>query len=647
MFRWRYRELSRKMFGEKARSPGMAGWVLLLAAGLTLLILSSRHKMSSRNAARLPNFFVGFFRLVNRFIPWHRLPPWFGVMNLIALRQVLREKNLYDTSQRTLAAASAHLKCEPRTLGARTSEGTCNDLQVAAMGAAGQRFGRNVPLEHAFPEKEPALLTPSPRVISRRLLTRENFIPADTLNLLAAAWIQFQVHDWFSHTKSDQGDDFKILLDKEDNWADPEMRVRRTAPDPTRLPAEAESPPTYLNQQSHWWDGSQIYGDTEAITSQLRNKQDGKLIFDEKAHLLPIDPATGLERTGFADNWWIGLSLLHNLFAAEHNAIYDALQSEYPDWSSDQLFDTARLINTALMAKIHTVEWTPGILAHPTLQIAMNANWWGLLSEKIAKTFGRLSSNEVISGIPGSPNDHHGVPYALTEEFAAVYRLHSLIPDEIEFYSVSNGQPIKKLEFPQVTFAEARKVLDDGTTMADVFYSFGITHPGAITLHNFPRFLQDLTLPDGEHLDLAAVDILRDRERGIPRYNLFRQLLHLPPVRSFEELTNNRVWAEELREVYQGDIDRVDLLVGCLAEPFPKGFGFGDTAFRIFILMASRRLKSDRFFTTDYRPEIYTPLGLDWINQNTFSSVLIRHYPELKPALRGVRNPFAPWSRIG
>jgi hypothetical protein len=239
------------------------------------------------------------------------------------------------------------------------------------------------------------------------------------------------------------------------------------------------------------------------------------------------------------------------------------------------------------------------------------------------------------------------VPYSLTEEFVAVYRLHSLIPDEIEFYSVSTGNLIKTLSFQQVAFDHARKVLDDGTSMADVFYSFGISHPGAIRLHNFPRFLQNLMLPSGEHLDLGSIDILRDRERGVPRYNLFRKLLHLKPINSFEKLTDNKVWANELREVYEGDIDRVDLLVGMLAEPFPEGFGFGDTAFRIFILMASRRLKSDRFFTSDYRPEIYTQAGLDWINRNTFSSVLIRHYPELKAALRQVKNPFAPWNRIG
>jgi hypothetical protein len=148
-------------------------------------------------------------------------------------------------------------------------------------------------------------------------------------------------------------------------------------------------------------------------------------------------------------------------------------------------------------------------------------------------------------------------------------------------------------------------------------------------------------------LDLAAVDIMRDRERGVPRYNQFRQLLHRPPAKTFEEITSNRIWAQELSDVYGGDVNRVDLMVGMFAEDLPAGFGFSDTAFRVFILMASRRLKSDRFFSIDYRPEIYTPEGLEWINENNMRSVLLRHYPEIKPALREVDNAFAPWRIIG
>src|SRR5205814_6580383 len=116
--------------------------------------------------------------------------------------------------------------------------------------------------------------------------------------------------------------------------------------------------------------------------------------------------------------------------------------------------------------------------------------------------------------------------------------------------------------------------------------------------------------------------------------------LHLPPVVSFAELTSDPRLAKECAAVYDGKIDDVDLLVGALAEPLPEGFGFSDTIFRIFILMASRRLKSDRFFTADWRPEVYTPGGLTWVQTNTMRDVLIRHYPELRAALRDSKNAF-------
>ncbi len=146
-------------------------------------------------------------------------------------------------------------------------------------------------------------------------------------------------------------------------------------------------------------------------------------------------------------------------------------------------------------------------------------------------------------------------------------------------------------------------------------------------------------------LDLAAIDIMRTRERGVPRYNDFRELFHKRRVKSFEDLTKKPQTAEELERVY-GDIDNLDLMVGLYAEPLPRGFGFSDTAFRVFVLMASRRLKSDRFFTKDYRPEVYSPAGFRWVQETTMSDVLLRHYPELEPALRNVDNAFAPWNHV-
>jgi hypothetical protein len=62
--------------------------------------------------------------------------------------------------------------------------------------------------------------------------------------------------------------------------------------------------------------------------------------------------------------------------------------------------------------------------------------------------------------------------------------------------------------------------------------------------------------------------------------------------------------------------------------------------------MASRRLKSDRFFTTDFRPEVYTQEGIDWVTKTKMKDVILRHYPELGPALDGLPNAFLPWHRV-
>ena len=128
----------------------------------------------------------------------------------------------------------------------------------------------------------------------------------------------------------------------------------------------------------------------------------------------------------------------------EHNAVCDRLHAEYPEMTDQQLYEKARLVVAALMAKIHTVDWTPAIIAHPTTVLALRTNWWGLLGEHFDKLVGRVTSNEVIRGIPGSPTNHHGVPYSLTEEFVAVYRMHPLIPDDFVFRSLRDDSVIQR-----------------------------------------------------------------------------------------------------------------------------------------------------------------------------------------------------------
>ena len=570
---------------------------------------------------------------------WFELPRPAAVARLVEIRNELRAKNLYDTEDPPHPQGAATVPPEAKI--GRTASGEFNDLRCPMMGSSGARFGRNVPLSETFPDAA-NLMNPNPRTISQELFTRDKFQPATILNVMAAAWIQFQTHDWFLHRQGTMDSAHEIPLKDGDPWPERPMRLPKTPVDPQKRP-DAKRPPAYVNDNSHWWDGSQIYGSTPAVQATLRTGEKGKVKVGDDCRL-GLDPVTGLEVTGMTENAWVALSLLHGLFALEHNAVCDRLAKEFPSWDDQQLFTKARLIVSALMAKIHTVEWTPAILPHPLTVLALRTNWHGLVPG-LQKVFPGLQDNEYLSGIPGSATDHHTAPYSLTEEFAAVYRMHALLPDDFTLWSVETGKELERFELPGLSGRAGRKLLER-CQVADLFYSFGISHPGALRLHNFPKHLQNLKKDSGELFDIAAVDILRDRERGVPRYNQFRRLFHKKPVTSFEELTDNPQWAQEIKRVYNGDLEKVDLLVGLMCEPLPEGFGFSDTAFRVFILMASRRLKSDRFLSQDYTPEMYTQTGIEWVEETSMLDVLRRHVPALKPALVGVENAFKPWRKV-
>jgi hypothetical protein len=193
------------------------------------------------------------------------------------------------------------------------------------MGMKGYRFGRNLAPE--WLDDDSRLLDPNPREISNKLLVRDKFKPAETLNLLAAAWVHFQVHDWYdtvikhytvsssklihmlyrmSHGRDVKGKDYiRIPLPEDDRWRPEveEMRIPRTIND-SRIDDDPKQHVAYGNEQTHWWDMSQVYGTVEEVNSKLRTYKDGKLFLDKEG-LLPTD-TDGMEVTGWKQNWWLG-----------------------------------------------------------------------------------------------------------------------------------------------------------------------------------------------------------------------------------------------------------------------------------------------------------------------------------------------------
>ena len=649
---------------------------------------------------------------------------------------------------------------------------------------------------------------------------------APFFNVLAAFWIQFMTHDWFGHLKD--GDnaeaDMKVGCETHlvNNVVTPlsdadaaRLGCRKADRITSLLTAESGTPSkfspggrdyltrphvTTRNNVTAWWDASQIYGYDEP--SKKRVKRDpadrAKLLLQpvgnrpgagEKQGYLPLlvtcegaapgcqpDPMhrnwRGQEATAFPDNWTIGMSFYHNVFAREHNAFVSEFRRRtartpdadsglrdptqptrvirYRDVTDDELFEAGRLVVSATIAKIHTIEWTTQLLYGEPLFRGMNSNWGGLvegneIAEKaLEKVVQRLrassdpkKANQLYSAFAAGPGiigtgskaykdisdlegvnggiNHFGSPFNFPEEFVTVYRLHPLVPDLIEYRDWRDPNRIAQAIPVVSTFrAPATEAMRSGG-LANFALSMGRQRLGALTLRNHPAFLHSVPMPHLKSgsgmIDVAALDIIRDRERGVPRFNEFRRQYGLTTLRSFDDFVDTRRGVSpetkkrqqelvaSLREVYGqhrcddtrvitrsqlmdgkpitdclghpdgtmvDNVEDLDVVVGWLSEFVrPHGFAISETQFVVFILNASRRLFSDRFFTSSFRPEFYTQLGYDWVNNNgpdgkvmergtpngtaiemaPMKRVLLRTIPELAPELEHVVNVFDPWAR--
>src|SRR3954470_16116534 len=222
---------------------------------------------------------------VDEKLGWDRLPLPLSLLTLIGLRDALREDNLYDTYEGDAPEAPARASSEYLTV--RTVDGSYNDLDAPSMGMAHTRFGRNVPLQKGHAEEAPELFEPNPLTVSDELLVRREFKPATTLNVLAAAWLQFETRDWFSHG-TDPDRLIEVPRPEGDGSDEGPMLVPRTPADPT---ATADHPVrTFVNTETSWWDASQVYGSTEPFQKAVRTGDRGRVRIGADG-LIDVDPA--------------------------------------------------------------------------------------------------------------------------------------------------------------------------------------------------------------------------------------------------------------------------------------------------------------------------------------------------------------------
>ncbi|CAL9170576.1 unnamed protein product, partial [Musa hybrid cultivar] len=580
---------------------------------------------------------------------WHKLPVFLG-LTYLQQRRTLHEK--YSLLNVGIPDTTPF---NPDDYAYRTDDGEYNDPENSRAGSQNTFFGRNMPPM----EKNNHLLSPDPAVVATKLLARRTY--KDTgkqFNLIAASWIQFMVHDWMDHLEDTE----QVVLPAPPLVAH-ECPLKSFRFYSTKeVPTGGEGIETgHLNIQTSWWDGSAIYGSEGKKEAKVRTHVDGKLKIGDNGLLQ--HEVNGIAISGDIRNSWAGVSALQALFVKEHNAVCDALkaskaflQEEDRDLNDEALFRHARLVTSAVIAKIHTIDWTVELLKTHTMNAAMHTNWYGLLGKKIKDTFGHIGG-PALGGLVGlkKPNNH-GVPYSLTDEFTSVYRMHSLLPDSLKLRNINtNPGPNKSPEYLKDVKMEELVGIKGESTLNEIGFerqvvSMGHQACGALELWNYPFFFRDLIAQnvDGtersDHVDMPVLEIYRDRERKIPRYNQFRRKLMMIPISKWEDLTDDKEAIETIREIYGDDVEKLDLLVGLMAEKKIKGFAISETAFVIFILMASRRLEADRFFTSYFNEKTYTKRGFKWVNTTeSLRDVLLRHYPHTVSKWMNSTSAFSVW----
>ncbi|XP_071691255.1 alpha-dioxygenase 2 isoform X2 [Rutidosis leptorrhynchoides] len=518
---------------------------------------------------------------------WYRLPVIMG-LGYLALRRHLHQKyNLLHIG--TMSGSNYDVQQYPH----RTPDGKCNHPTDDVVGSQGTFFGRNMPPSTT----KFGLLDPHPSVVATKLLERRKFVECGKqFNMIACSWLQFMIHDWIDHMEDTHQVEIVAPAEVAGKCPLKSFKFYRSKEVST---GSLQTKSGFLNSRTPWWDGSVIYGNNEVGMGKVRTYKDGKLKISSDG-LLEHDEK-GIPISGDVRNCWAGFSLLQALFVKEHNAICDMLKENYPEFDDEKLYQHARLITSAIIAKIHTIDWTVELLRTDTLLAAMRLNWYGLLGKKVKNMFGNIFGAE-LSGLIGlkRPQDH-GVPYSLTEEFVSVYRLHTMLPDKIVLRDIDSLASKCNLTPPIQEEVSMKDMIGKGGEkrlskigMEKMLVSMGHQACGAVTLWNYPSWMRNLVAHDidGEEradpVDMASIEIYRDRERKVPRYNEFRRNLLMIPISKWEDLTDDEDVLKALCEVYGDDIEKLDLLVGIHAEKKIKGFAISETAFFIFVLIASR-----------------------------------------------------------
>uniref|UniRef100_A0A8C4F3R0 Peroxidasin n=1 Tax=Dicentrarchus labrax TaxID=13489 RepID=A0A8C4F3R0_DICLA len=123
-------------------------------------------------------------------------------------------------------------------------------------------------------------------------------------------------------------------------------------------------------------------------------------------------------------------------------------------------------------------------------------------------------------------------------------------------------------------------------------------------------------------LDLAAMNIQRGRDHGIPPYNDYRTFCNLTSAQTFDDLRNeikNPNVREKLQRLYGTPLN-IDLFPALMAEDLVPGSRLGPTLMCLLATQFKRLRDGDRFWYEN--PGVFTPAQLTQLKQASLTRVL-------------------------
>ena len=496
----------------------------------------------------------------------------------------------------------------------RSMDGTGNNLANPGHNAAGTAFLRLAPARFADGVSAP-VEGPNPRTVSNLVSGEGEAVVANDQGLsgMMYAWGQFVDHD-LTRTPLDRASRVDIAVPAGD----------ARFPDGTVIPVgRAVADPatgSAVNAVTGWLDASMVYGSDAATAAALR-LPDGRMAVSEGGNLPVRDGGVLAGDVRAGEN--PSLTALQTLFLREHNRQVERLHTEDPSLDAEALYQQARAIVGAQIAHITYDEFLPHL----------------------------LGPDAIAPYVGYDP----GVDPRIGQEFAgAAYRWgHSTVSAETRRLDETGEVAGPELELRDAFFLDPALFAAHGG--AGGFLRHLASDLSQAMDARLVADLRDFLFDPPVGQDLAAINVQRGRDLGLPRLNEMREALGLEPYTGIGQITDDPGIVAGLRAAY-GTVDAVELWAGGLSEALAPGAFVGETFARILAEQFTALRDGDRFWwqNAGFDKAILEEIGRtrlsDIIRRNTDTEQLqddVFVFHERRPAGTEAEHPEWPQLVIG